>query len=611
MGSETRLSREQREIDYTSRSFREIKDELKTYIKRYYPDTYQDFNKSSFGALMLDLMSMIGDQLHHYIDHAANEANAGTCLEPQSFVAQYRTLAPNSDSVQPETLTFGKCTVLSYRKANTHGTGLDRLGEATLMAKTVFQSEGGNQYSTIRDVVLSENNSKVVGHILSADGSKIEWFLLKTVVDVESGVEKKFTIEVGEHVRSRRLLIPDSSVLDIVNIVSREGKEWSKVDHLTQDVIYSPVIDPENNDPGAPSIMKPRPVPRRFIVERDLDKAYVTFGHGSESEVTTNSIADPSNIVLKRPGLPYVASPKQDSMRLISSDSLGVSPSNTVLTVTYKSNTTSNANAAVGTINEVLQSNLKFANEHLMSEVDMAFVRDNLQVTNEEPINGKVSIPTTEELKKRHLGSFSSQGRAVTSQDYVSSIYSMPKSFGAVRRAAIIRDQNDLRRNLNIYLIGESARGDLEPCSSLIKQNVKTWLNSVRMISDSIDIFDANIINLGLELNVIIKQNINPQTFLSILKKRVFEELMIIPPDIGEYFYISEVQRIINAMPEVVRTPPRDGVKVKNLSSGKYSSYSYDIEGNRHPNDSYIYIPKNSIWEIKYLDDITGTIGTA
>ena len=94
-------------------------------------------------------------------------------------------------------------------------------------------------------------------------------------------------------------------------------------------------------------------------------------------------------------------------------------------------------------------------------------------------------------------------------------------------------------------------------------------------------------------------------------KKRVFEELMIIPPDIGEYFYISEVQRIINAMPEVVRTPPRDGVKVKNLSSGKYSSYSYDIEGNRHPNDSYIYIPKNSIWEIKYLDDITGTIGTA
>ena len=608
MGTETDP---QREIDYTTRSFSEIKQELKTYIKRYYPDTYQDFNKSSFGALMLDLMSMIGDQLHHYIDHAANESNAGTCVEPQSFIAHYKTLAPNSDSVQPETPTYGKCTFLSYRKANAHGTGLDTLGEATLMAKTVFQSEGGNQYSTINDVVLSADNSRVVGHLLSADGSKIEWFLLKTEVDVESGTEKKLTLEVGDHVRFRKLLIPDPSVLSVSSIVASNGKEWSKVDHLTQDVIYSPIVDPENKDTSAPSIMKPRPAPRRFIVERELNKAYVSFGYGSESDVTTNEFAEPTNTVLKQPGLPFVASPRQDAMKLISTDSLGVAPSNTTLTITYKSNTTSNANAAVGTVNQVLQANLKFKNEHLMSEADMAFVRENLQVINEEPINGRISVPTTEELKKRHLGSYSSQGRAVTKQDYVSSIYSMPKSYGAVRRAAIVRDQNDLRRNLNIFLIGESAKGDFEPCSSLVKQNVKTWLNSVRMISDSIDIFDANIINLGLELNVIIKPNINPQTFLSILKRRVYEQLMIIPPDIGEYFYISEVQRIINAMPEVVRIPPRNGVKVKNLSSGKYSSYSYDVDANKHPNDSYIYIPENSIWEIKYLDDITGAIGIA
>ena len=608
MGTETDP---QREIDYTTRSFSEIKQKLKTYIKRYYPDTYQDFNKSSFGALMLDLMSMIGDQLHHYIDHAANESNAGTCVEPQSFIAHYKTLAPNSDSVQPETPTYGKCTFLSYRKANAHGTGLDTLGEATLMAKTVFQSEGGNQYSTINDVVLSADNSRVVGHLLSADGSKIEWFLLKTEVDVESGTEKKLTLEVGDHVRFRKLLIPDPSVLSVSSIVASNGKEWSKVDHLTQDVIYSPIVDPENKDTSAPSIMKPRPAPRRFIVERELNKAYVSFGYGSESDVTTNEFAEPTNTVLKQPGLPFVASPRQDAMKLISTDSLGVAPSNTTLTITYKSNTTSNANAAVGTVNQVLQANLKFKNEHLMSEADMAFVRENLQVINEEPINGRISVPTTEELKKRHLGSYSSQGRAVTKQDYVSSIYSMPKSYGAVRRAAIVRDQNDLRRNLNIFLIGESAKGDFEPCSSLVKQNVKTWLNSVRMISDSIDIFDANIINLGLELNVIIKPNINPQTFLSILKRRVYEQLMIIPPDIGEYFYISEVQRIINAMPEVVRIPPRNGVKVKNLSSGKYSSYSYDVDANKHPNDSYIYIPENSIWEIKYLDDITGAIGIA
>jgi hypothetical protein len=609
--SGNRPSRDQVEIDYTTRSFREIKDELKTYIKRYYPNTYQDFNQSSFGALMLDLVSMVGDQLHHYIDHAANESNAASCIEPASFVSHYQTLAPNSDSVQPETPTFGECTILSYRRANTHGTGLDPLGEVTLRAKSRCGSSGGNEYTTITDTVLSENNSKVVGHILSADGSKIDWFLLKTLVDVESGVEKKFTIEIGDHVRFRKLVIPDSSVLSVVSCVDDKGREWTKVDHLTQDVVYSPIIDPENQDSTSPSIMKPKPVPRRFIVERELERSYISFGHGSEANLTTNSIADPSSVILSRPGLPYVASPKQDALSLISSDSLGVAPSNTVLTITYKSNTTSNSNAAVGTVNEMLEANLKFKNEHLMSAADMKFVRDNLQVVNEKPINGRISVPTTEELKKRHLGRYSSQGRAVTKQDYVSSIYAMPKSYGAVRRASVVTDTNDLRRNLNIYLIGESARGDFEPCSSLIKQNVKTWLNAVRMISDSIDLFDANIINLGLEINVVIKPNVNPQTFLSTLKRRVYEELMVIPPDIGEYFYISEVQRILNAMPEIVRVPPRNGVKVKNLSSGNYSSYSYDVLGNQHPNDSYIYIPKNSIWEIKYLDDISGTVGIA
>lgn len=609
--SETKVNQEQKEIDYTARSFREIKDELKTHIKRYYPNTYQDFNQSSFGALMLDLVSMIGDQLHNYIDHAANESNAATCIEASSFVANHRSLAPNVDSIQPETPTFGKCTVYVNQRSNAHGTGLDPMGEVCLKAESKFGSSGGNEYSTTTDIILNEKNSKVVGQVLSADGSKIEWFLLKAEVDVISGVEKKFTIEVGDHVRFRKLLIPDPSVLTIVSCVDDKGREWSKVDHLTQDVIYSPIVDPESRDPSTPSIMKPKPVPRRFIVERDLDKAYISFGHGSEINLTTNSIVDPSNIAFNKVGSPFVSSPRQDALNLISSDSLGVAPSNTTLTITYKSNTTSNSNAAVGTVNQVLAADLKFKNEHLMSAADMKFVKDSIQVTNEKPINGRISVPTTEELKKRYLGRYSSQGRAVTKQDYVSSIYAMPKSYGAVRRAAVVTDTNDLRRNLNIYLIGESAKGDFEPCSNLLKQNVKTWLNSVRMISDSIDIFDANIINLGLELNVIIKPNINPQTFLSVLKRRVYDELMVIPPDIGEYFFISEVQRILNAMPEIVRVPPRDGVKVKNLASGNYSGYSYEILKNQHPNDSYIYIPKNSIWEIKYLDDITGAIGIA
>jgi hypothetical protein len=54
-------------IDYTARNFSSIKEELVTYAKRYYPDTFKDFNEASFGALMIDMVSYVGDMLSFYV----------------------------------------------------------------------------------------------------------------------------------------------------------------------------------------------------------------------------------------------------------------------------------------------------------------------------------------------------------------------------------------------------------------------------------------------------------------------------------------------------------------------------------------------------------------
>ena len=60
-------------VDYTSRDFDSIKKDLLSYVKRYYPNTYKDFNEASFGSLMVDLVSYIGDNLSFYLDYNANE----------------------------------------------------------------------------------------------------------------------------------------------------------------------------------------------------------------------------------------------------------------------------------------------------------------------------------------------------------------------------------------------------------------------------------------------------------------------------------------------------------------------------------------------------------
>ena len=55
-------------ISYTSREFDSIKTDLLNYVKRYYPNSYRDFNEASFGSLMIDTVAYIGDILSFYID---------------------------------------------------------------------------------------------------------------------------------------------------------------------------------------------------------------------------------------------------------------------------------------------------------------------------------------------------------------------------------------------------------------------------------------------------------------------------------------------------------------------------------------------------------------
>ena len=75
-----------RPISYTSRDFDSIKEDLVNYAKRYYPNTFQDFNEASFGAMMLDLVAYVGDQLSFYVDYQANESFIDSAIEYKNIV---------------------------------------------------------------------------------------------------------------------------------------------------------------------------------------------------------------------------------------------------------------------------------------------------------------------------------------------------------------------------------------------------------------------------------------------------------------------------------------------------------------------------------------------
>ena len=591
-------------IDYTSRDFESIKKDLLSYVKRYYPKTYKDFNEASFGSMMMDLVSYVGDSLNFYLDYNANESFLKTSLEYENVLNHAKQLGfkynPNRSSVGIVDIYM---PVPSKDGAEV-APDVDYLPK--LLKGSTFSTRSGNIFTLNENVDFYAEEVELIADKISADdGSATEWYILKAQAQVVSGEQRQALLEVEDYKRFLKLDLPDTNICEVIKVLDAEGNEYFEVDYLSQNTVYKSIINLENGDKYSPSIMKAYPVPRRFVTERDGDKTFVVFGYGSESEIKNNVIVDPSEVAMKIDGKNYISNLLFDPTVLVSSDKFGVTPVDTTLTVTYRINTIDNVNASVGSLNIVNNANLEFRNEHLLDTAKTSYMSDNFQVYNEEPINGDISVPTSEEIKRRSTSLFASQGRAVTIQDYVSSIYAMPSNFGSVKRCAVYRDNDDFRRNINMYVISEDSDTKLQKSSSALKENLRTWLNSIRMISDSIDILDAIIMNLGIDFEIIAQTSANKNTVYSLARQKIFEAFSEIPPEIGEHFYVSEVFKILKEIDEVLDVV---SVTLRSISGENYSDYSYGIDDNMSPEGRVLYIPNNSIWEVKYLQDVKGMV---
>ena len=286
------------------------------------------------------------------------------------------------------------------------------------------------------------------------------------------------------------------------------------------------------------------------------------------------------------------------------SDKLGVLPPVGDITIKYRKNTADNVNVPVGSISKLSTPIVAYKNSDVPPSVKTKVIAT-LEVENEEPIIGQVKPVLAEELRVRGLNAFASQNRAVTKDDYVSLIYRMPSKFGAVKRTNVTRDNNSFKRNLNIFVVSENEKGFLTSTPQTVKDNLKTWLNHYRVINDTIDILDGKVVNIGIEFSLISKQQANSTDVLnkaiSVLKDHFNNKLLM-----GVPFYISEIYKLLNDINEVVDTKD---IKIINKSGTGYSDDSHDIESNIGADGKFIFVPKNTVLELRYPNtDIVGVI---
>lgn len=590
-------------IKYTSREFDSIKNDLIEYAKRYYPESFQDFNEAGVGALLLDTVAYIGDILSFYTDFQANESFLPTALEFDNILKLGKQMGyrfrgnPNA---------YGIASFFIVVPVSPTGIGPDTRYMPILRRGSEFRTVENIGFILNEDVNFADSNNQViVAQVDDTTGTPTS-YAVKAYGEVVSGELTRDIVNVPGYQKFLRIQLSSDRVTEVISVTDREGHTYYEVDNLSQNVIYKPITNRNSDTDKVKAILRPFVVPRRFVVEQDQrNRTYLQFGFGSETELKTESVLDPRTVALQRSGKNYVTDPSFDPAKLTETDKLGISPANTQLVVIFKTNTRDNVNVASGKLTKVSRPILDFQNINSLNSNTVKTVRTSVEVNNESAIIGDVTFPTSEELKRRIYDNFATQNRAVTKLDYISTIYSMPPQFGAIKRAMVVRDDDSFKRNLNIFVIAEGADGKLAQANTTLKRNVKTWLNKNRMINDTIDILNARILNVGVDFSIVADSETNKFDILASCITKL-QEYFAVLPDIGEAFYITDLYKVINDVDGVVDTK---NVTIKQKTGARYAQLGYSIRDNMSADGRYFVIPEDVIVEIKYpLDDIKGVI---
>lgn len=587
-------------IDYTSRDFESIRSDLLEIAERLYPDSFQDFSEASFGSLMVDAVSYIGDQLSFYLDYNVNESFLDTSYQFNNILRHGRVLGYKYTG-RPS--TYGKAAIYILIPASQTGLGPDYKYLPVLQRGTQFTSQNGLNFSLVENVDFASPKFPVVVARVDDTTGAPTFYAVKGYGTVVSGVMTSERVEAGGFEKFKKITLNTPNVSEIISIFDTEGNEYFEVDYLAQDMVFKEVTNKNFKNDNVPSILKPFLVSRKFMVIKNGSSTTIQFGSGKAG--SSDVVANPQTVAMDSWGKTYTTALTFDPTRLSNNQSLGIVPQNTTLIITLRTTNPTNSNLAAGQLNTVASSELQFEDRSVLSNDVINSIQASLEVTNESPITGDVTNPNSAEIKQRIFDTFPTQNRAVTQADYENLTYRMPAKFGSIKRVSAQRDPDSQKRNLNLYVLSEDSFGKLIKTNSTIKNNLKKWLNEYRMINDTIDILDPYILNIGIDFSIKTVNGANKFATLSrcVTKLANFYESGFF---IGESMTISDVYQQLKNVRGVLDVV---NVTVRGKTGANYSGANIEINKNLSPDGDRLLCPKNAIFEIKFpAVDIKGKV---
>lgn len=606
-----------RDIRYINRDFSSLRARLIEYSKTYFPNTYTDFSPSSPGMLFMEQAAYVGDVLSFYLDNQFQE----TFLQYAQQTNNVFELA-YMFGYKPKTTGVAQVNIDFYQQLPSKLSGSEYIPDydyaVVIGENTTVTSQNGSTF-LIKDKIdfsISSSQDPTEVSVYQVAGNIPQYFLLKKSRNAISATINSQNFPFASPIPFNTINIQASNIIKILDIKDSEGNTWYEVDHLGQEMVLDPVKNTNINDPNKsleiPYLLKLKKVQRRFATRfTSLNNLQIQFGVGSPSNTDEEITPNPNNVGL---GLPFTKdklTAAYSPVNFLYTNTYGISPSNTILTVRYLTGGGVGSNVPANTLVSLNTSNINFLQNNL-NPTTANYVFSSLSCTNPDAASGGRGGDTLEEIKQNTLSLVSSQKRSVTAEDYLIRTLSMPSDYGSVTKAYIeqpkLTDQQiSTIETLNLYILSQNSSGNLDYATTVLKDNLRTYLSQYRMIGDNIEIKDAYIINIGINFEIIVLPEYNNS-----------EVLLACITSLQEYFNINnwQINQPIFLRDLYIRLDKIKGVQtIKNISiinkAGDvlgYSAYAYDIDGATQNQVIYPSLDP-SIFEVRYPNlDIKGKV---
>jgi len=609
------MANEDKNISYLNKDFGEFKATLQQYAKTYFPTIYNDFSEATPGNLFIEMASYVGDVMSFYLDTQTQEnfllyAKEKENLYAMAYVMGYRPKASYASStvvdiyqLVPSIITSG----ITSPDFNTYG--------LIIPTNTVLTSTStGTKFLTTQQIDFTETGSAEITFVNN------NFYLFKKSVPAISAELKETTINIVPNQKFATAEINDTNILQILNVTGSNGNIWYEVPYLAQTSIYKKIANPNFSTDQVPYLLQLQKVPRRFVSRILSDNTLqIEFGAGLSQNKTDEQIIPTAGAIQAGivPGISNLTNNYNEASVFFTQE-YGLVPEGN-LTVKYLVGGGLQSNIPVNDLTSIDTSGVYFKNGNPGGSTATTVL--NSIVSNNDIISsGGRGGDTVEEIRQNALYAYSTQLRAVTKDDYIVRALSMPSDYGIISKAYISQDlyqspqqtvatlQQNNPLSLDLYILSYNSNKQLTQASVALKNNLVTYINQYRMVTDAINIRDAFYINIGINFDISIVSGYSNKDVLTNCITVLQDYFNIDKWQVNQPIILSDITSNLLKVKGVQSVIKLEVVNKQDPTGVTYSPYGYDIAGATKSGNIYPSLDP-AIFEIRYPNtDIQGRV---